>query len=320
MALEIIVRNSQSGQKIFNFIKRLYQTENNEIHRWIRTGQVRINKKRCKAFDIVQEGDSIRIPPFAQSLQTQISQKETTKKKFPFPIIFENEHILVINKPQGIACQGGTNQKTNIADILKDFYQEADFIPSPAHRIDSQTQGLLFIGKSYQGLRFLTDFFKGDTISISQAPKKYYLAWVYGNISQFIQKNTILCDYLYHNEKKQKEESFQSIAIKNHNELINKFENLPQQISMSNNEKALLALSTLELLEIKENKSLVKIGIYTGRKHQIRVQLARAGFSLVGDKKYAPKKQFKETDTFFLQAFQVILPKNAYTEQTIFKI
>lgn len=320
MALEIIVSKTQEGQKLFNFIKRSFQAENNEIHRWIRTGQVRINKKRCKAFDIVQEGDNIRIPPFAQNIQPQTTQKEETvnKKKFPFPIIFENEHILVINKPQGLACQGGTKQKTSVVDILKTYYHNLDFIPAPAHRIDSQTQGLLFIGKSYHGLRFLTDFFKGDDIDISQKPKKYYLAWVYGDISQFIQKQTILCEYLYHNEEKQKEEVSESIFIANFTELQKKYKKLAKQNILPNQEKALLALSTLELIKIKENKSLIKIGIYTGRKHQIRVQLAYHGFALVGDKKYAPKKQYKETDEFFLQAMQVTLPENSLCEQTNF--
>lgn len=321
MALEVIISNTQAGQKLFNFIKRTFQAENSEIHRWIRTGQVRINKKRCKAFEIIKEGDSIRIPPFAQCHHTHITQNETTNcKKLPFPIIYENEHILVINKPQGLACQGGTKQKTNVADILKEYYQDTDFIPAPAHRIDSQTQGLLFIGKSYQGLRFLTEFFKGDTINIFQKPKKFYRAWVYGNISQFIKTHSILCDYLYHNEAKQKEEVFQSLPFKNIQEIQNNFATLPNQIIMPNQEKAFFALSSLELLKVKENKSFVKIGIYTGRKHQIRVQLAHYGFPLVGDKKYAPKEQCKLTDSFFLQAFQIFLPETALCEQNIFSV
>lgn len=65
MANSLLVTAQAGGQKLFNFLKRSLHAENNEIHRWIRTGQVRINKKRAKAFDIVHENDEIRIPPFA---------------------------------------------------------------------------------------------------------------------------------------------------------------------------------------------------------------------------------------------------------------
>lgn len=326
MAQELTVTEANSGQKLFNFLKRTLTAENSEIHKWIRTGQVRINKKRAKAFDIVSKGDLVRVPPFAVSGQEQ-NPAPCQSKPFPFPIVYENEHILVIDKPQGIACQGGTGQETSIADILKDFYSRSDFIPAPAHRLDKETQGLLLIGKSYQGLRFLTDFMKGDekTLSadIEQQPKKIYRAWVYGNITDFAQQNPYLCTYLFHSEKEQKERIFSAHTVKNGREaknILTKYGTHKEITAGTEKAKALFALSALKVLQSSDSRSLVEIGIYTGRKHQIRAQLAHFGFPLVADKKYAPRNLIKEKDKFFLQACKITLPKNELTEQTVFTI
>lgn len=330
MAEELLVTPSASGQKLFNFLKRSLKAENNEIHRWIRTGQVRINKKRAKAFDIVQEGDLIRIPPFARNQTEQnyfskkISAPFALAKPLPFPIIYENEHILVIDKPQGLACQGGTGQNENIADILKDCYRNADFIPAPAHRLDKNTSGLLLIGKTYSALRFLTDCMKGDERTLSHdidyAPKKIYHALVYGDIQDFAGKNPYLCHLLYHNESEKKEWVFRTFFFKTAQEIQNHIQKYGLIQTTPTGEKALFACSVLKILSVEHDKSLVEIGIYTGRKHQIRVQLAQAGFPLIGDFKYAPQKLLQKNDNFFLQCQQITLPQNEFTEQTVFRI
>lgn len=333
MAQELLVTPSAGGQKLFNFLKRSLDADNNEIHRWIRTGQVRINKKRAKAFDLVQDGDLIRIPPFAQAQNQNLnsethSQKQhssvQTKKSFPFPIVFENEHILVINKPAGIACQGGTGQKENIADLLKEYYSTASFIPAPAHRLDKETQGLLFIGKTYQSLRFLTDYMKGNEENLLQAihdtPKKIYRAWVYGNITDFAKENPCLCHSLFHSEKQKKENVLQTFSYKNTHEIETHIREHGLIQVTPTGEKALFACSALKVLTVENNKSLVEIGIYTGRKHQIRVQLASAGFPLVGDTKYAPQKLLAQGDKFFLQCHAITLPENPFTKQTVFTL
>ncbi len=330
MAQELTVTPSASGQKLFNFLKRCLNAENTEIHRWIRTGQVRINKKRAKAFDLVREGDLIRIPPFAQnqvpaSVQTQSScDKTRAQKSLPFPIIFENEHILVLNKPQGLACQGGTGQKENIADILKKYYRHADFIPAPAHRLDKETSGLLLIGKTYQSLRFLTEYMKGNEENLLQAiyedPKKIYHAWVYGDITDFAKENPYLCHSLYHNENQKKENVWQAFSYKNPQEIEAHIKECGLIQNTPIGERALFACSTLKVLAVKKNKSLIEVGIYTGRKHQIRIQLAHSGFPLVGDIKYAPKKFIAANDKFFLQCHALTLPENPFTEQTVFTL
>ncbi len=358
MAKEIPVGKNAGGQKLFNFLKRAVTAENSEIHRWIRTGQVRINKKRASAFDPVQEGDLIRIPPFAE-LQNQktehggkpIAESPKTadstgygrttdrnssqngknnlpiQEKFPFPIVYENEELLIVNKPQGIACQGGTGQKQNIADMLKAYYRHADFVPAPAHRLDKESQGLLLIGKSYGCLRFLTDFMKGGEQNLlndmEQDPKKIYRAWVYGDIRNFARQNPYLCTYLFHDENAQKEQVYSAHGVKNAQEAKNilKMYGMHREILIGREKtKALFSLSTLKVLDVRQNKSLAEIGIYTGRKHQIRVQLAHFGFPLVGDKKYAPKKFLRENDRFFLQACRITLPENNFTELTVFTV
>lgn len=365
MAKELLVSAAAGGQKLFNFLKRATTGENAEIHRWIRTGQVRINKKRADAFDIVKEGDCIRIPPFAQTQpgactaeqlpnseaaktadnrqnrsDTPIPPKQTAPlaeysaaadKNFPFTVLFENKHLLVIDKAPGIACQGGTGQKENIADMLKAYFKNAPFVPAPAHRLDKETQGILLICKSYACLRFLTECMKGDERTLKadmqKAPKKIYRAWVYGDITDFAEKTPYLCTYLFHNETEKKEQVFSAHKVHGAQDaqaVLQKFGICRKITADSRKTKALFALSALKVLRTKTHNgktvSLAEIGIYTGRKHQIRAQLAHFGFALVGDKKYAPQKFLRENDRFFLQACQITLPENEFTEQTVFTL
>ena len=121
------------------------------------------------------------------------------------------------------------------------------------------------------------------------------------NIAAFAKENPYLCHSLYHSEPQKKEKVLQKFSYNIPQEIENHIKEHGLIQNTPTGEKALFACSVLKVLEVKNNKSLVEIGIYTGRKHQIRVQLAHAGFPLVGDTKYAPKKLLAPNDKFFLQ-------------------
>ena len=128
------VSRAEAGQKLLNFLQRRVEAATGEFHRWIRTGQVRVNGARAKAFDRVEEGDLVRVPPFATFLPAgNVSQPAPEKEgrtaaprpknagpapKFSLKIVHEDEDILVIAKPAGLPVQGGTGHSDSVAARL----------------------------------------------------------------------------------------------------------------------------------------------------------------------------------------------------------
>lgn len=329
---ELIVSAVESGQKLLNFLLRRVQAEKNELHRWIRSGQVRINKGRAKAFDRLNTGDSVRIPPFAIFIKGEASSPihSSIKHSHGLHILYENEDILVIDKERGLACQGGTGHNHNIVTILKESYAEAPFMPAPAHRIDKDTTGILFIGKSYSALRSLTDFMKHEqeeTLNPRLQADKEYLAWLHGDV-QSLQKSFIV-DYVYKDEnigimKTVPRESFLFYEGKREHikgrHFVQKVEDvfsapMHKEYQGHTSQKAISFLQVIKTIQHKkENYSLVKVGIFTGRTHQIRLQCANLGFPLVGDAKYGQK----DGEKLKLHSYHIHLGQNNFSHKSDF--
>ncbi len=288
MAKFFIVTPEESNQKIFNYLQRKFILSTSEAHKWIRKGDVRINKKKCQAFDRIEENDEIRVPPFAQLKQENentapISNKGKSIPAFDFKIIFENEDLLVIDKPCGIAVQGGSKQDFSIHSALLEKYKEAPFMPTPAHRLDKDTSGLLLIAKSYNYLEKLHKAFHAKDNSDL---KKYYIALVEGYFEE--DKEVLWEDWLIiKKDKEGREKTFVD--------------------NSANKQEAKFAQSKVKVLSHKKDTSsgqdftLLQIELITGRKHQIRAQCAHRNIPIYGDVKYNGKKACR----LYLHAFKL---------------
>lgn len=355
MPVLLVVSVEEAGQKLLNFLQRCLVNEKSDLHRWIRSGQVRINSGRAKAFDRVEEGDIVRVPPFAEEKEnirhscfekendleqniSRILEYQLHGARKIIETVYESEHILAINKPFDLPCQGGTGHSVHLTQILKDAYQDARFTPAPAHRLDKHTTGLVLIGKSYKGLRFLSDFLQQENKPFSsdflpKKPHKEYLAWVHGNFEGACgNKPFYMVQYLYHDEElgcmralsledvyrigvleKTDLETIKIInnLVKNTNKDVLLFGKnpeinaLPNSIILKDNTSVKISLSVVEFIKKQDNFSLLNVGIFTGRKHQIRVQCASLGFPLVGDGKYG----HKTGDTLKLHAYRIHFPE-----------
>lgn len=283
------VSRAESGQKLLNFLQRRVSATTGEFHRWIRTGQVRINGARAKAFDRLNEGDMVRIPPFAERLPAGSDARVQTscapeKKRSRLHIVFEDEDILVIAKPAGLPAQGGTGHKESVASLLAEERAGADFVPAPAHRLDKDTSGLIVAGKTYAAVRLLTDALAGRG---SCRPRKEYLAWVEG---AWPHAGTVtLTDRLAKDERAQRMRTF-----------------APHQ-EQADAKDARCEVTRLECRSVHgQTRTLLLVRLLTGRTHQIRVQLASRGYPIAGDPWYGHDESSREG--LKLHAFRLSIP------------
>lgn len=294
------VNSAESGQKLLQFLTRRFTLVQGDlpasmVHRWIRTGQIRCNGKRCKAFQHVLEGDIIRLPPFALEMfapaglspASQAPESPQvhalTPPLAPLPhILHESPHLLVLNKMGGLPVHTGTGHSDSVATRLHAHYAEAPFSPTPAHRLDKETSGLLLVARTYTMLRFLQQAFADHRMG------KEYLAWVEG-LWPMDSPPQELCD----NIAKQYAGAYAKV------ERLPPASRSPQSPPDSTSARAIM-----HCVEQRGPYSLMHIRLLTGKTHQIRVQLASRGFPLCGDVKYGSTGR----PPFKLHAMRLTLP------------
>ena len=247
----IEIDDSSEDQRIDNFLFKLFKdVPKNHIFKIIRNGEVRVNKKRIKTLYKLKINDVVRIPPI-----DFIEKKEKTPSTaFKPEIIFEDEWLLVINKPNGLAVHGGSGIDFGLIELMRHLKPEHRFLEL-VHRIDKNTSGIIVIAKKRSALRLMQELFRNKKI------KKNYLVAVKGNWD--LQKKEVILRL----EKKQTPEGHHVNVVED-----------PL--------KGKLSKSIFYLVKKTPHKSLLSAQIITGRTHQIRVQLAFLGFPVLGDDKY----------------------------------
>lgn len=254
-----IVAPEEAGQKLLAFLERRLrgETPRSALHRWIRTGQVRVDGKRAGPHDRIQAGQTIRIPPRRDETVAppeQASPPLDIPILLDMPILAEEDGLLVLHKPAGLPVQPGTGHVDAVTTRLAAAFPQAVFRPTPAHRLDRDTSGLLLCATSYAMLRQLHDAFRERTL------EKTYLAWVRGRWRQEVREETVLEDLL----EKRETDGRERMAVG----------------------AGRLALAVARARSRREDASLLELDLLTGRTHQLRVQLASRGHPIVGDRKY----------------------------------
>lgn len=257
----LVVTLADDGQRLDNFLaKSLKGAPRSHIQRIIRSGEVRIDAARA-AFDTrLVLGQTVRIPPIRLAAKTQDSltakfdthAPAMTRKPHPFPVLFEDEHMLVINKPSGIAVHGGSGVAFGVIEQLRQC-GVSPFLEL-AHRIDRDTSGILVVAKRRPALVALQAQLR-DSVW-----KKNYLCVVAGR-ADFTQKDVKLP--LLRTETADGERRV--------------------RVDEANGQ---FALSRLRVLRKTTAFAELQVRIMTGRTHQIRVHCAAIGLALLGDEKY----------------------------------
>lgn len=245
----IDVGEEEAGQRIDNYlIARLKGVPKSRIYRILRSGEVRVNSRRVAASDRVAAGDRIRIPP----LRLAERAEAVPAPHFRLPILYEDEALLAIDKPAGLAVHGGSGVAHGVIESLRSMRPDARFLEL-VHRLDRETSGVLLVAKKRAALTALH-----ETIRAREIDKRYLVA-VAGR---------------FRNEKQHVR---LALAIRAAAEG-------GKRATVS--EQGQAAETIFRRIARGAETSLLEAQLLTGRTHQIRVHLAHLGHPVLGDDRY----------------------------------
>ena len=241
------INQELSGQRLDNFlIKKLKGLPKSLIYKLVRSGQVRVNKKRSKVSYRISDNDLVRIPPHL--IQENVIADKILLNTSEY-IHYENENFILIDKPYGISVHSGTSQEVDFLSSLRKAQNNYDL--SLVHRLDKNTSGCLLISKNYQVASSL-----GKELMNKNIKKKYYAL-----LMGVLDKEVIEIE-----SKIEKDVKHQKMIL--------------------NEQDGREAYTKITLLQKYKSFSFVEIEIETGRTHQIRVHTSSIGHPVVGDSKY----------------------------------
>ncbi|HBC58495.1 MAG TPA: 23S rRNA pseudouridine(955/2504/2580) synthase [Gammaproteobacteria bacterium] len=284
------VSNEFAEQRIDNFlIRELKGVPKSRIYRILRKGEVRVNKRRVAPNYRLQAGDQVRIPPIKlQQGKPVHAPNQGLRQYLQQRILYEDESLIVLNKPSGIAVHGGSGLSFGVIETLRAMRSDAQQLEL-VHRLDRETSGCLMICKRRSLLRELHSALREQKVN------KYYLALLQGELPHRWRENAPL--------KKN---------------LLSSGERIVKV-----NEEGKAALTLFQLVEQYSECGLAEIQLKSGRTHQIRVHAAYGGHALAGDEKYGDRKfnsRLKEQglNRLFLHASRLELPALEKLQQRVF--
>lgn len=254
----LTINDDSDGQRLDNFLLGILKgVPKSHLYKLIRDGQIRLNKKRVKPMHKLVVGDVVRVAPIRIASRDTPIVGESLQKALLERVIFEDEGLMVLDKPAGLAVHGGSGESVGVIEAMRTITQKKYL--ELVHRIDKETSGLLMIAKKRSTLKDLQERLRQKTI------QKTYLCIVKGHVNQseFVIDRSLLKYLLANGERR---------------------------VKISNEEHAKPSITHVKVLKQfcynNEYVSLVQCQPKTGRTHQIRVHMASIGHPLLGDEKY----------------------------------
>lgn len=248
------ISQEEEGQRLDNYLIRILKgTPKSYVYRIIRGGEVRVNKKRAQPSSRLMQGDEIRIPPMRLAQDKTIAVSAELTQHLKECIIFEDDHILVLNKPSGIAVHGGSGLSLGVIEALRKTRTDLPYLEL-VHRLDKETSGCLLLAKKRSALRTMHALLEARKV------EKTYWAIL---VNSWIGKKSITVEVAL--EKNILQSGERMVVV---------------------NEMGKASYTQFKLLENYQQACWVEAKPKTGRTHQIRVHSAHIGHPILGDAKY----------------------------------
>lgn len=261
----VTIDDNHAGQRIDNFLVTFLKgVPKSRVYRILRKGEVRVNKKRIKPVYRLNDGDIVRVPPIRMDEEKELPNAKLDKvASLENHIIYEDNYLIVMNKPSGIAVHGGSGLKFGLIEGLRALRPDAKSLEL-VHRLDRDTSGCILIAKRRSTLRALHEQLREKTV------EKNYLALVQGQWSK-------------------EDKAVNAPLLKN---TVQSGERIVRV-----NPEGKDSYTKFKIVQRFEDCTLVQASPVTGRTHQIRVHTLHAGHPIAGDDKYGDKdfdKQMKK--------------------------
>ena len=275
------IEPDQDGRRIDNFLRaRFRDVAKSRIYQMIRKGEVRVNGGRIKPDYKLQSGDRLRLPPVGRAEQGRRAPPPDALRDISAPVLYEDEELLVINKPSGIPVHGGTGRSFGIIDVLRHTHPAGATLQL-VHRLDQDTSGCLLLAKTHSCLRRLHGHLREGRV------EKQYTALLKGRLGE----KTVSVDLPLRRGARRGGERL---------------------VETSAEGKA--ARTRFNLVRRFRDATLAKIEIATGRTHQIRVHAGLIGHPVAGDHRYGDRdfnRQLRPLGLrrLFLHASRVRIPR-----------
>jgi len=247
------VDEGSAGQRLDNFLLRLLKgVPKTHVYRVIRSGEVRVNRGRASADSRLALGDEVRLPPLRMAERAHTAPAPPRE----FPVLYEDEQLIAVDKPAGVAVHGGSGISFGVIEQLRRARPQARFLEL-VHRLDKQTSGVLLLAKRRSALTALQEQFR------SRVTDKTYAALVIGTWPAA----TKVIDVALH--KSTSADGVRRVRTVN-----------------ADDEAGRRSITLVKVARRCQAYTLLDVTIKTGRTHQIRVHLAHVGHAIVGDDQY----------------------------------
>jgi 23S rRNA pseudouridine955/2504/2580 synthase len=253
------VSADREGQRLDNFLSaRLKGLPRSAVYRLIRTGQVRINGGRCKPSTRLCKNDEVRIPPAWIREKGNIVVSEKVCSQIRDAVLFENNDLLVLNKPSGMAVHAGSGLPWGLIDVVRQLHP-GEYCEL-AHRLDRETSGCLLLARNGKTLKHLTGLFRDGRV------QKFYLCLLDGEMKEPVIEVDAPLKKVQAGAERQ----------------------------MEVNAEGKPALTRFMRLHAYAGCTYAEAELLTGRTHQIRVHARHIGMPLAGEARYASKESVKQ--------------------------
>lgn len=258
---QLVIDEASAGQRIDNFLQKVLKgVPKSHIYRILRSGEVRVNKKRIDADFRLSLEDVVRIPPIRIASTPQTVPSGPVTSKFDDAIVYEDDAMLVINKPAGFAVHGGSGVSRGVIEQLRLERPQAKFLEL-VHRLDRETSGVLMLAKKRSALVALHEAIRSNHMD------KRYVMMVHGEWTE---------------KKKHVTLDLQKYVTNEGERRVNVVTDPKKDVLGA----AQMSETIFYLTKNMGEFSLLEAKLITGRTHQLRVQLAHLGFPILGDDKY----------------------------------